>query len=503
MSPRSILVLTMCFVAVIFISLQNCGPVKPAEPVLPPNIATLCFCADSTKKDSLCSDIPHEIAIPAKLVDDGYRSEFDSMHQPYFDNFSWQSFVALNWPAGNSGQPVQGAFTKNFSSPRVWESYADPDTVFTTGISHVPEELWAGAGAKKKKLLYMRAKFQDIDSIGLGHNPFFEADGNALIDQNLNYVVYEEKINPDEFNYIDTAGLRTQAGQQAYTKSRPISLPSGFYADPQNVNSGITGAIEIKASWRILVPGVDSMDRFYHQPAIIYIDAAYTTNQLPLRIEAEVGLVGMHIIHKTGQGFGQFMVWSTFEHVDNVPDNLGMAQVAPSQQKKYSFYNPGCIGCPVNTPPVPKKGDKVVRWSPDMPYAREYAANAPGENGNKPSGTQVVRMYPVYYYTDLVNGVWQQKLEGTVWANYRLIGSQWGGVLDGPPPADTVNSPQFLGNTTLETYLQESASCMTCHARFAKIAGHGDSLPSADFSFLFSHATVTGPSIPKDEKPRK
>jgi mono/diheme cytochrome c family protein len=501
LSPRLLAASAVLAVFSFVILLPQCesGPCPPSD--LPPNIASMCYCADSTRSDSFCSQIPHEIPLPDSLHQAGYHVMLDSLHQPYFDIFSWQSFVALNWPADAQGKPVPGTFSTDFSSPRVWEYYADPDTVFTSGTTKVPKAVWAQAHSKKKKLLYMRSKFQDIDSIGLGPNAFLESDGNALIDQNGNYAVFEEKMNPDEYNYIDTAGLRTQAGQQRWVDSlhQTIDLPEGFYTDAKHGTGGIVGAMELKASWKILVPGKDSIDRFYHQPAVIYIDSNYTTNHQPLTVEAEVGLVGLHIVHKTSQTFGQFMVWSTFEHIDNVPDNLQASQAPVSQLLHYSFYAPSILGAAVNTPPSPHPGDNVVRWSPQMPYASEYLQEVHGDN-NVFTGTQAVREFPVYYYTELVNRQWRAKLAGTVWANYRLIGSQWGGTPDGPP-FDTMSAPQYLGNATMETYEQQTASCITCHGSFAKIAGHGPR-PKADFSFLFGHATVAeAPKIPA-VKPR-
>lgn len=501
MSPRY---LTLCVVLTTFIiALSRCGP-EP-QPPLPPNIANICYCSDTLKPDSLCYVIPHEIAIPDSLVNQGYGVSFDSLRQPYFDIFSWQSFVALNWPSDNNGNPVPGAFKTDNTSWRVWEHYADPDTVFGPVQKEVPPAVFAEAHSKKKKVLHMRSKFQDVDSVGLGHNAFFEADGNALIDQNMNYVVFEEKINPDELAYIDAAGLRTQAGQERWTDSlhHSIDLPGGTY-DTLTKNGrgsgGRVGAIEMKASWRILIPGKDSMDHYYHQPAIIYIDGAYTTNHQPLKVEQEVGLVGLHIIHKTSQNFGKFMVWSTFEHEDNVPDNMQSNQQAGSQEKQFSFYNPHSIGAEVNAPPVPHSGDNVVRWSPTMPYARGYGNYIQSETPDT-QATQVVRLYPVYYYTELVNQQWRNKLKGTVWEHYKLIGSQWGQPPDGPP-FDTISAPQFLGNSTMETYIQQNAGCINCHGDFAKIAGHGNR-PKSDFSFLFGHATLPLLTLDSLDRPKR
>ena len=51
-------------------------------------------------------------------------------------------------------------------------------------------------------------------------------------------------------------------------------------------------------------------------------------------------------------------------------------------------------------------------------------------------------------------------LAGTVWQNYRLRGTLTGFV-------DSQGRPRLLGNSALETGMQSSASCITCHARSA------------------------------------
>src|SRR5258708_39895811 len=51
-----------------------------------------------------------------------------------------------------------------------------------------------------------------------------------------------------------------------------------------------------------------------------------------------MALVGLHITQKTPSA--PQWIWSTFEHLDNVP--------GPGAQAPYSFFKPGCADCPVN-----------------------------------------------------------------------------------------------------------------------------------------------------------
>ena len=60
--------------------------------------------------------------LPTKNV--GYITSIDPISQPPFDIFSWQTFMALNWPADTSK-----SLAGNDDLPRVWEQYPDADTL--------------------------------------------------------------------------------------------------------------------------------------------------------------------------------------------------------------------------------------------------------------------------------------------------------------------------------------------------------------------------------------
>jgi len=61
------------------------------------------------------------------------------------------------------------------------------------------------------------------------------------------------------------------------------------------------------------------------------------------------------------------------------------------------------------------------------------------------------------------------RLEGTVWANYRLRGTQ-------TEFTDFAGIPVRLANSEPEEGFQETASCMTCHSR-STVAADGSRLP--------------------------
>lgn len=429
------------------------------------------FC-DSGSANNPCSYLPIDLDTTFGV---GYNSFLDSLQQTPFDMFSWQTFIALNWPADAQGRPMGGNIGDNPGNMRVWEYYLDPAQVFNTGVQQTPQQplLMHLNTAKQEgvKFFYMDSK---APTALMPVRGFREADGHPLIDRNLNFALYEIKMNPIEANFVTTHHLQTTAGIDSFYRSHKnkFSLPQSDSA------TGNPGSMEIKASWRILDPSKgDDTTRFYCRNALIYIDSAHTTNNKPLLVRAKVGLVGMHIIRKTAKFAGK-SIWTTFEHIDNTPDNPQEAQL--DQNRRWSFYNPACLNCIPNDTPAFKEGDdRKYRWSPTAPYAERYAVYGPSQNNVGPFGTQAVRVYPIYKFTEQINNAWRAKLKGTVWANYRLVGSQWQkGEVEFPP-----NAPAMLANTTLETYIQPFASCITCHGD-AYVTSGKDTIYT-DLSFLF------------------
>ncbi|MBS1637541.1 MAG: hypothetical protein JST26_16620 [Bacteroidetes bacterium] len=406
------------------------------------------------EQPEITSFLPHEVDV---FLNNGYQGLTPQV-QPCFDIFSWKSFIALNWPANPDGSPMSGPYSGDHpAAKRVWEYYTDPAEVFQTNEHLLP---FSGPLKMSNELKGFRMFAQLSHELVDVPADIKQATGQPLIDKNLNFALYEIKLNKDEVDYIIKDTLYTKEGQEG----KVIQFPEGSA-------KGIVGAIEIKATWKILEPSVDDTSKFYKRMAVIYVPAKQSATGKPLFLKEMVGLVAMHILHKTEKF--PFWIWSTFEQVSNAPEQAN----AGSAGNQYSFYNPACTTCTVNTPaPAPKDGNYI--WQATKPYAKTYATAGM-------YGTQVVRTNPVYGPTEVINQRWQKALAqaGSVFANYRLIGSQWAVVSDGAPPHDTVPAPDTLANTTLETYIQNSSCTMTCH-KFAKDAVGN----SSDFSFILGHA---------------
>jgi hypothetical protein len=493
------------------LALSQTKPAAKPVPLLPR------FCADPTQPDTLCSFMPVDVG--AGIA--GY-SDFTVQGQTPFDNFSYQSLVALNWPANPDGTPSHQPFNSPMSVTRVWDFYKIVDQVFPA--SGVPDPAYpsappvppecnqnVAAQAFPRSFRSVRMMTKADDPSITGGN--LEAAVNLpLLDRNLNYTIYEVLVNRDEFEYVVSNKLYSVAGQTAVNI---IDFPLGkTTATAKSGGYASTGAIEVKAAWRILdLAKGDIPTRYFTRQARIYVPAKHSDGGAAFCTQpVTLGLVGIHILHKTADNL--LWVWSTFEHADNAPTTStadgqpGCAVPTTDPRRRYSYFNPSCFDpdinkpCVANRPPNPLQGADYT-WASKAPlngpYAQKFAT------GGK-YGTQVVRCQPIYDVAKETTRRWSAKLAGTPWQYYQLVGTQWQTAGDPPrPPINTI--PKYVLNTTLETYLQKRAgesvpqsACIQCH-NFAydatgrtppdcyKIDLHNHVQPGcADFSFLPSRA---------------
>jgi hypothetical protein len=156
---------------------------------------------------------------------------------------------------------------------------------------------------------------------------------------------------------------------------------------------------------------------------------------------------------------------------------------------RYSFFkqNSGIQGTNI-APAPPGTGTTKYPWNPRQPYAHNGTTAATAM-------PQATRCWSIYPTTASLNTQWQAALAAvqSVFQNYMLIGTQWGGNVEpefpNPVPANAV--PGMLSNITLETYIQNytgsnpnlpgPGSCVGCHS-FATLPA--DNKTSANFSFL-------------------
>ena len=367
----------------------------------------------------------------------GEGSSISPKDQSQFDQFSWQSFVALNQPVQTSA-PLRGT---NDSPPRIWETWPSAEELYGAA----PPGSCGPNGGKVLRLMSKNPHNKNID------DEFIQATGQPLVDQNINFVLYEIHISPQEAEFVRNNNLNTYDGQLAYMKAHPGNIDLPVATAP-----GAIGSIEIKAAWMLLDPKSPYLTDFYTRHTAVYIDGDNTVSGQPLCIQdALVGLVGLHIIHKTSD-FTRW-VWSTFEQVNNT---------ANAEPGPYNFFDPDCLNCTTNQAPALLPHEKTYKWEMTPPYAKRYGCPA----------TNVVRVSQISPYTDAVTVEWWTKyLTGTWMSHYQLIGTQWS---KGAPEQAIVSIPAVLGNSTLETYIQGSSSCINCHLYARDTAGQ-----CSDFSF--------------------
>ncbi|WP_437308156.1 hypothetical protein [Sorangium sp. So ce388] len=440
------------------------GPVKPAGSSTP----------DASQKQSpapivLSPNFPGDVTVtngagglPAIQAD--------------FDVFSWNSFIAANWPPGpdGGGDPKQtigaGPIGDN---PTVWEGWISTADVFLDG-GKTPS--W---GAKPEVPAACQGVFKDGMRIlrQVGKTPGVLTDTNQpfktgpLIDQSGNFVRYDIVINRPMFDYIVTNGLYSKKGQKAFKDT--VKFPCG-------AEGGAVGAVMIKAAWKVLADPTTERARFHSADVLLYTPPS-TTRKIEEKCEAgTVGLVGLHIAHKTNDA-AQW-VWSTFEHVDNAPR---AAEAKKPPRAVYNFFNPACgADCPPDNTAAPRP------WNPNV---------------KNPNHTQVVRVDTLLESEGFIpasakarNDAARALLVGagasSVWQYYELESTQWPtdtnvGKCEAKPanPSGTP-APTFLANTTMETYIQGttpgvSSSCIGCHGNAAMTNG-----AASDFTYVLQVA---------------
>lgn len=430
MSPRRSLLALAGLLA-----LTACAPKQAEPPAAPtPGFSTNPYCPAGVL---LCSALPTEqILLPPGCA--------SSDQQCARDFWSWQNFVSLNWPgkivdAPEGVQIVEPDPSASAGGPgsRVWELWMDPDSVFLPGAvkpswqpGQQPPTPCNQPGASGRTLTGRLAK-ATVSFVDLDPDSFFTATVNQpLLDQSMNFVVFEIRMNQEEVGWVVDNSLYQQETVLGLTQS--LTLP--------------TPAIESKAAWRILPADMPEAqkNRYYRQMANIVLDPDHVEGggSGPVCLSRELGLIGLHIRHNG--------LWSTFEQVDNVTASSGITP---------TLFNPACPSCPTNLPPTDKSGKPIpsddYKWSLTGPSASLYQGfpNVPAQITRAPGQDQFIDVPLNHFFQS-------QVLTGTVWSNYMLITTNW---IELPP----VSQPIPTLNTSLEPFIPSVPSlpqaCINCH----------------------------------------
>lgn len=395
---------------------------------------------DPARLPPLSAEFPHDIPSPASSGPASLETARAA------DTFSWQAFLALNWPADSDGEPDErGQPGQSGDNPTVWESWPEASAIFL-GDGRAPAP-WGNASASAPlppEFAPLPPGARVLTRPGKALAEFApEAPHGPLVDQNGRHVRTEIRVNRPVFETIIARRLHRRSTQ--ITSLAPVVFP--------------VGSIRVQAAWKILSPAEVAAGRFHAIEAWLHTPPAAGVSGPGSLEKAIVGLVGLHIASKTPSS--PEWIWSTFEHVDNCP-----AVGESADRAAYNFYDKTASGAPTNQPPPPP-------WNPALV-----------EPGTRRS--QIVRQIPIPLETRALNASYQAALRAinpaSVWQYYQLVGTR-----RSSPSGPAAEPADPLANTTLETYLaagpRSTPSCLDCHAR-AETAGRA----SADFSFLLRHA---------------
>jgi hypothetical protein len=438
---------------------QDCTPYSVNTPVTPDLVAQpmLPPCAPNTSTNP----------DPKHLVD--FKDPIDNQ-QHGFDLYSWLTFLALNSPADGTaiGKETGG------DAPTIWETYKQlPEVMRENGARPSdwgqptpPPDPCRSVASKGRMVVYVIEEAFD--------EPF---KSGPLIDQNGNYALFMILMNKQMFNYILDNNLYSRQGQGEFSQPE-VNFPTGN--NGSQTSPGMIGAVMIKASWKVLEPD-DDPKTFHTLDALVYIPKRDNPKSDATCVPKKLGLIGFHVGHKAQ--FATQWVWTTFEHVRNVPEQRDV-DLHRNLLSHYNFYDATCDAtkCPVNmTPPPPTPWDPRVQ---------------PFPNGYK---SQITRKIPVTDDAVKINALSQSVagIKGSVWENYMLVSTQWPTDFQNPIEKTGVPAPTYLPNSTLETYSQgevplASSSCIACHLNATTApsvpAGKKKEVLSSDFTYILEKA---------------
>ncbi len=412
---------------------------------------SLSAAADTAIQPVLSGNVPTEVYIP-------HPDPQPVNNRPAFDRFSWQTFIALCWPAdpAHRGVPLNPNDAKTFlgmndSTAVVWSSYKDQWDLFGQGANTPsPWNVWTDPNNICKTGQIVNHVFGTAKSaMGMLPGEGNESLSVPLVDQHKNYALFEMRYNKVQYNFVVNNGLYLNKNLLTYMKQHGDTL-----AMPIS-NSATQGAIMVKAAWKVLT-AADDPGRYYILDGLVFDPVSNTCHQ------QRMGLVGLHIAQKVDQ-FSEW-VWSSFEQVDNVPG-------APNAKAPYSFNNG------TQHPGTGQHGYA------DKPRSSALIADQQKRVPVQVNRLNAIPVTPAGAGTVDINKLYQAAVGKTWLRYYQLVITQW--PANAGQFKQSVNNgiyPQDCGaafpanncvNTTLETYFQSPGdavgaggnACMSCHYR--------------------------------------
>jgi hypothetical protein len=470
------------------------------------------------KSRIIASGLPCQDSLrPAGPEDSGLE---DLQHG--FDFFSWLSFIAWNSPA----DPTVTIDRSQSDMPTRWEDMDNFKQLLDVMLDpKLGPPQWPAdkTEMEKEKVRLLPTACRALYKPGMMVVKMIEESYNEpfktgpLIDQQGHYAIFDILMNRTMFKYISDNHLFTKAGQQSADNFKlAVDFPPGQNpvaakpdaTPPTAAVAGDIGAVMLKVSWKILGPDEIAAKNFHMVNALVSMPKVEGSKADPPCLPETLGLIGFHLVHKTASR--PQWIWTSFEHVRNVPDKDEVAANKFSQDR-YNFFAAKCSGpCPeVNaTPPRP--------WTPDSALQLRFRKDDSAKS-------QIVRTVPLTPAARNMSTLFHIVLKDTVWENYMLLSTQWPSDFNctnlkvdfqRQPDMTCSPAPAFLANSTLETYSQArdqrgvppgdqgvplaTSSCIACHGNAVSFQKNPD--PNAkpvagqlrtnqsDFTFILEKA---------------
>lgn len=357
-------------------------------------------------------------------------STFSSSSNCEFHQWSWQMFLWLT-------QEVNG-------EPR-FLSFNSPQSLL--GMEH-------------RGLLPRMTKSPGAESF----DEYLQAGTDGIfVDHNGKSVYYSQYINKTFEDFIKKNDLTNPAKVRAIDPNTEFPIYDKF------------GAVELKASWKIVAKGEDVSDMFTMKTLVSKLEneGGKIVINPDKTMKVTVALVGFHI-GGIVNGHPE-MIWATFEHKRNAPNVKPESTLEDVVSKDDStFYTGGTIlgECNINSAVSGLKlNERTQTLSPITQVCRQY------EFGNKidvnPSNTQSIKT---------INASVASQIDPqNVWSNYYEVGAIWFLQTDALEPGMHISTDSFtapsgkkvnltgslkLSNATIETFTQRQSTmdnCFRCH----------------------------------------
>lgn len=319
--------------------------------------------------------------------------------------------------------------------------------------------------------------------------------GDVLITQNESLVYYG--IHANDVYAMYTTGQKNKAFGKPLTYEFPntsqqlqeVSNYAKKYGYPLGWEK-IALAMELKTSWVDASTVANRNDYVLTQAIVPVFDRSKPKGPWTITKNEEktLALVGMHVVGTVNEH--PEMVWSTFEHVDNVPDNTylyntssGVATQRYNSKGNHWVFLPEGAAMPTSIDANAKvsssgSSEEIVNINGanigPVNNLRVFPwGDLPGQKGDSTS---------VANNTDLVSinvSVLSQLASGDIRGNYIQTGGIWTAKGQIPPNGADKNlrGSLHLANTTMETFYQydnpngfKPINCFGCHGSTPKEA---------------------------------